>query len=193
MRGLSAHAPAIFRSAGQHLRVARGQKWVNVFLYNGAIVPDPHIITGGHDNKTARTVAIRQGETINARAHGVFKQIIAINQLAAGDGQVGRGRLSSTSTYNSKVPFSDARDHEARQAMAAVDGAMRERVKAARRPIETRRARRLRDRAAGPRDGFSPRRIASRDFERNVRMGTSSGSWPTEPAGHGPAHPWSQV
>jgi hypothetical protein len=26
-----------------------------------------------------------------------------------------------------------------------------------------------------------------------VRMGTSSGSWPTEPAGHGPAHPWSQV
>ena len=41
---------------------------VNVFLYDGAIVPDPeHIITGGHDNKTARTVAICQGETINAR------------------------------------------------------------------------------------------------------------------------------
>ena len=41
---------------------------VNVFLYDGAIVPDPeHIITGGHDNKTARTVAIYQGEPINAR------------------------------------------------------------------------------------------------------------------------------
>ena len=40
---------------------------VNVFLYDGAIVPDPEgIITGGHDNKTARTVAIREGETINA-------------------------------------------------------------------------------------------------------------------------------
>ena len=39
---------------------------VNVFLYDGAIVPDPEgIITGGHDNKTARTVAIREGETMN--------------------------------------------------------------------------------------------------------------------------------
>jgi hypothetical protein len=31
---------------------------VNLFLYDGAIVPDPHgIITGGHDNQTARTIA----------------------------------------------------------------------------------------------------------------------------------------
>ena len=30
---------------------------VNVFLYDGGIVPDPdHIITGGHTNKTTRTV-----------------------------------------------------------------------------------------------------------------------------------------
>ncbi len=37
---------------------------VNVFLYDGAMVPDPEgIITDGHDNKTARTVAIRQGRT----------------------------------------------------------------------------------------------------------------------------------
>src|SRR5712671_6754179 len=42
---------------------------VNIFLYDGAIVPDPEgIITAGHDNKTARMVAIHQGETINARA-----------------------------------------------------------------------------------------------------------------------------
>ena len=42
---------------------------VNVFLYDGAIVPDPEgIITGGHDNKTARTVAVYEGETINAAA-----------------------------------------------------------------------------------------------------------------------------
>ena len=35
---------------------------VNVFLYDGAIVPDPEgIITAGHDNTTARTVAIREG------------------------------------------------------------------------------------------------------------------------------------
>jgi hypothetical protein len=56
---------------------------VNIFLYDGAIVPDPEgIITGGHDNQTARTVAVRQGETINARAlSAMFKQIIANNRL----------------------------------------------------------------------------------------------------------------
>ena len=55
---------------------------VNVFLYDGAIVPDPDgIITGGHTNKTARTVAIRQGEKVNAPAlKAMFKQIIANNR-----------------------------------------------------------------------------------------------------------------
>jgi hypothetical protein len=55
---------------------------VNIFLYDGAIVPDPEgIITAGHDNKTARTVAVRRGETINAPAlSAIFKQIIANNR-----------------------------------------------------------------------------------------------------------------
>ena len=55
---------------------------VNVFLYDGAIVPDPDgIITGGHDNKTARTVAYKQGEQINAAAlTAMFKAIIANNR-----------------------------------------------------------------------------------------------------------------
>ena len=55
---------------------------VNVFLYDGAIVPDPEgIITGGQNNKTARTVAVRQNETINTRALGeIFRQIIANNR-----------------------------------------------------------------------------------------------------------------
>jgi hypothetical protein len=54
---------------------------VNVFLYD-AIVPDPDgIITGGHQNTTARTVAVRQGETINAPAlTEMFRQIIANNR-----------------------------------------------------------------------------------------------------------------
>jgi hypothetical protein len=40
-----------------------------VFLYDGAIVPDPEgIITSGHDNKTARTIAFRQGDPIKRRA-----------------------------------------------------------------------------------------------------------------------------
>jgi len=55
---------------------------VNVFLYDGAIVPDPEgIINGGKDNKTARTVAIYQGETINSRAlREIFKHIISNNR-----------------------------------------------------------------------------------------------------------------
>jgi hypothetical protein len=55
---------------------------VNVFLYDGGIVPDPDgIITGGHDNKTARTVAIREGEPINEQAlSAMFRQIIANNR-----------------------------------------------------------------------------------------------------------------
>ena len=55
---------------------------VNVFLYDGGIVPDPDgIITAGHDNKTARTVAVRQGEAINVPAlSAMFRQIIANNR-----------------------------------------------------------------------------------------------------------------
>ena len=55
---------------------------VNVFLYDGGIVPDPEgIITAGHANKTARTVAFRRGEGVNAPAlSAMFKQIIANNR-----------------------------------------------------------------------------------------------------------------
>jgi hypothetical protein len=55
---------------------------VNVFLYDGGIVPDPEgIITAGHGNKTARTVAIRHGGAINAAAlTAMFRQVIANNR-----------------------------------------------------------------------------------------------------------------
>jgi hypothetical protein len=55
---------------------------VNVFLYDGAIVADPEgIITGGHGNKTARTVAFHRDDPINAPAlTAMFKQIIANNR-----------------------------------------------------------------------------------------------------------------
>ena len=55
---------------------------VNVLLYDGAIVSDPEgIITGGHDNQTARTVAVREHEKINTKALGeMFRQIIANNR-----------------------------------------------------------------------------------------------------------------
>ena len=55
---------------------------INLFVYDGAIVPDPEgIITGGHDNKTARTIAVRREDQINAPAlTAMLKQIIANNR-----------------------------------------------------------------------------------------------------------------
>ncbi len=55
---------------------------VNVFLYDGAIVPDPAgIITSGHDNQTARTVAVRRNERIDSAAlTEMVKQVIANNR-----------------------------------------------------------------------------------------------------------------
>jgi hypothetical protein len=66
---------------------------VNVFLYDGAIVPDPEgIITGGHDNQTARAVAIRRNEKINTRALSeMFRQIIA-NNRAGGWRKIKQGK-----------------------------------------------------------------------------------------------------
>ena len=55
---------------------------VNIFLYDGAIVPDPEgIITAGHDNTTARTVAVYQGGVVPARPlAAMLRQIIANNR-----------------------------------------------------------------------------------------------------------------
>ncbi len=71
-----------FMLAGNVCALLAAKDHVNVFLYDGAIVPDPDaIITSGHGNKTARTVAIREGETINARAlTDMLKAIIANNR-----------------------------------------------------------------------------------------------------------------
>ena len=65
---------------------------VNLFLYDGGIVPDPEgLITAGHENKTARTMAVRNGDKINRRAlTAVLRQIIA-NNRAGGWRQLKRG------------------------------------------------------------------------------------------------------
>jgi hypothetical protein len=72
---------------------------VNVFLYDGGIVADPEgIVTGGHDNTTARTVAIREGEAINAPAlTAMLRQIVADNRAGGWrklrrEGRVTEGR-----------------------------------------------------------------------------------------------------
>jgi hypothetical protein len=58
------------------------KKHVCMFLYDGAIVPDPEgIITGGHDNQTARQISVHDGDEINASAlREMFRQIIANNR-----------------------------------------------------------------------------------------------------------------
>ena len=55
---------------------------VNVFLYDGGIVPDPAgIITAGHDNQTGRQIAIYRDQSINAAAlSAIFRQIVAHNR-----------------------------------------------------------------------------------------------------------------
>jgi hypothetical protein len=54
---------------------------VNVFIYDPT-VPDPRgIITSGHANKAARTVAIHEGEELNEKAlASMFKAVIANNR-----------------------------------------------------------------------------------------------------------------
>ena len=70
---------------------------VNVFLYD-PIAPDPEgIVTGGHDNKTGRAIAYREGETINERALlEMFRAIIANNR--AGGWRVIQREGSSSDT-----------------------------------------------------------------------------------------------
>ena len=55
---------------------------VNLFLYDGGIVPDPEgIITGGHDNKTARMISFHEGEPVNTPAlTAMLRQIVANNR-----------------------------------------------------------------------------------------------------------------
>jgi hypothetical protein len=55
---------------------------VNLFLYDGAIVPDPDgIITGGHENTTARTVAFHEGDPIpRGPLLAMLRQIVANNR-----------------------------------------------------------------------------------------------------------------
>jgi hypothetical protein len=55
---------------------------VNLFLYDGGIVPDPSgIITAGHQNKTARQISYYEGATIpEAALTAMLRQIIANNR-----------------------------------------------------------------------------------------------------------------
>jgi hypothetical protein len=55
---------------------------VNLFVYDGAIVPDPeHIITAGNENKTARQISFSRGDSIPRRPLlAMLRQIVANNR-----------------------------------------------------------------------------------------------------------------
>ena len=55
---------------------------VNVFVYDGGIVPDPHgLITTGHENKTARTIGFREGDDVPEDALlEFFRRLVADNR-----------------------------------------------------------------------------------------------------------------
>jgi hypothetical protein len=58
---------------------------VNLFVYDGAIVPDPHgLVTGGHDNTTARTIAFWEGDPVDEPALVEFLRQIIANNRAGG-------------------------------------------------------------------------------------------------------------
>jgi hypothetical protein len=58
---------------------------VNLFLYDGGIVPDPEgIITAGHENKTARMISFYCSDAINAPALTAMLQQIIANNRAGG-------------------------------------------------------------------------------------------------------------
>ena len=64
---------AAFQAAKDH---------VNLFVYDGGIVPDPaRLITAGHGNATARTIGFREGDPIDREALLVFlRRLIADNR-----------------------------------------------------------------------------------------------------------------
>jgi hypothetical protein len=68
---------------------------VNLFVYDGAIVDDPHgLVTGGHDNETARTIAFREGDPVRRPELLGFVRAIVANNRAGGWRAIKRSRGS---------------------------------------------------------------------------------------------------
>ncbi|NYG08623.1 hypothetical protein BJ986_003110 [Phycicoccus badiiscoriae] len=58
---------------------------VNLFVYDGAIVDDPHgLVTAGHDNATARTIGFWEGDPVDEPALLEFLRQIIANNRAGG-------------------------------------------------------------------------------------------------------------
>jgi hypothetical protein len=58
---------------------------INLFVYDGAIVADPHgLVNAGQDNATARTIAFWEGDPVNEPALLEFLRQIIANNRAGG-------------------------------------------------------------------------------------------------------------
>ena len=70
---------------GNVIALLAARDHVNVFTYDGGLVPDPEeIVTGGHDNQTGRVIALREGEAINRPALLAYLRQIIANNRAGG-------------------------------------------------------------------------------------------------------------
>jgi len=70
---------------GNVIALLAAKDHVNVFTYDGGIVPDPDgIVTGGEGNETGRVIAFRQGERINRPALLAYLRQIIANNRAGG-------------------------------------------------------------------------------------------------------------
>ncbi len=71
---------------------------MNLFTYDGAIVPDPdRILTGGHGNSTARTIAFYEGDPIPVEPLTTMVRQIIANNRAGGWRAVKAAAVSRTS------------------------------------------------------------------------------------------------
>jgi hypothetical protein len=74
---------------GNVIALLAARDHVNVFTYDGCLVPDPEgIVTGGHDNHTGRVIALREGEAINRPALIAYLRQIIANNRAGGWGKL---------------------------------------------------------------------------------------------------------
>ena len=71
-----------FVLAGNICALLATKDHVNVFLYDGGLVPDPAgLVTSGHGNKTGRTIAYYEGDDLNEDALlAMFRAQIANNR-----------------------------------------------------------------------------------------------------------------
>jgi hypothetical protein len=70
---------------GNVIALLAARDHVNVFTYDGGLVPDPDgIVTGGHENETGRIIAFREGQPINRAALLAYLLQIIANNRAGG-------------------------------------------------------------------------------------------------------------